>query len=228
MLEVLYIILKVLCYGILILLGLSVCLLCFILFIPIKYASIGHKNQEEWSVRAKVTYLNPLLRIRVQYPAERPTITKILGVTYKPKDKAERPKSDKSQKKIAPKAKKKVSFVKDVEYYQKLWQENQDLIKDVFRTAINALVTVLPKDMHAKVIYGTGMADVTGFIYAAYCALQSCFPEDFYVEPVWTEKYLEGEYHLKGKIRLFPLVVALIKIISNKNVRILYKKLRRV
>ncbi len=229
MLEILLLILKLLCYGILFLLCLCLFILCLVLFVPIRYTSYGCKKEEKWSLFLKATYLSPLLRIKVQYPSEQTIITKICSITYKPKPKKEKLQKDKPQKKKqkTSKKKKRFSLIKDIDYYRNLWQDNKDLITDVFHTAINAVATVLPKDMHAKVIYGTGMADITGFIYAAYCALQSCLPKDIHVEPVWTEKYLEGEYKLHGKIRLFPLVVALIKIISDKNVRILYKKLRR-
>ena len=164
-------------------------------------------------------------------------VTKVFGIPLKGKQ------SRKQQKEIAEdakdtepnkektkskKKKRKVSFVKDIEYYVQLWQDDKELILDVFQTIVKALATILPNHVNARVIFGTGMADVTGFIYAFYCALESYLPGDVSVEPVWIEKHLEGEYKLRGKIRLFPLLVAFIKIISNQNVRILYKKLRRV
>lgn len=235
MLEILLLILKLLCYFILILLGVVVLLLCVLLFVPIRYTSDGYKREEEWKVYAKITFLSPVLRIKVLYPSEQAVTTRICGFVYKKKDKPEtkaetqKGKVDSQEKISVPsKKKRKHSFIKDIEYYQKLWQNEKDLILDVLTTAIDAIATILPKDFQAKVIYGTGAADITGFIYAIYCALQSYLPEDVYIEPVWTEQYLEGEYKLRGRIRLFPLVVALIKIIANKNVRILYKKLRRV
>lgn len=208
------------------------------LFVPFRYASDGYKNSEGYQVHARLTFLLPLLSIKLSMPSEQKmVVTKVFGIPLKGKQ------SRKQQKEIAEdakdtepnkektkskKKKRKVSFVKDIEYYVQLWQDDKELILDVFQTIVKALATILPNHVNARVIFGTGMADVTGFIYAFYCALESYLPGDVSVEPVWIEKHLEGEYKLRGKIRLFPLLVAFIKIISNQNVRILYKKLRRV
>lgn len=189
-------------------------------------------------MRAKITYLMPLLSVKVLIPSEqKKAVVKIFGIPWKTKDAKQKQldtyvgtKDSESNKKKnkSKKKKRKFHFVKDIAYYEQLWQENKELIIDVFRTVAHALATILPKDIEARIVYGTGMADVTGFIYALYCALESYLPSGVSVEPLWIEKHLEGEYKLRGKIRLFPLVIALFKIISNKNVKILYNKLRRV
>ena len=115
-----------------------------------------------------------------------------------------------------------------VGYYASLFQENKGLILNVLKTVLNALKTILPRKCRIKAVFGTGEADKTGFIYAAYCALEDYLPGEIIFEPVWTEKFAEGEFALKGKIRLIHFLVAAIKIIANKNVRLLIKKIRRV
>lgn len=225
-------------YAILFLLCLCLLLLCLLLFIPFRYTSDGYKNADTYLVRAKLTYLRPLLSVKFLLPTKQDKVTvKIFGITWKSKFKTDKLREDARDvrandeaSKKTPKAKKKkrkTSFIKDIEYYVDLWQNNKELILDVMRTICNAIVPILPKDIEARVVFGTGMADVTGFIYAAYCVLETYLPEGVSVTPLWIEKHFEGEYKLRGKIRLFPLLVAIIKILSNKNVRILYNKLRR-
>lgn len=115
-----------------------------------------------------------------------------------------------------------------VGYYASLLQENKGLVLNVLKTILKALKTVLPRKCRINAVFGTGEADKTGFIYAAYCALEDYLPGEIIFEPVWTEKFAEGEFVLKGKVRLIHFLVAAIKIIANKNVRLLIKKIRRV
>lgn len=226
----------IICYSLLFLLCLCVLILCLVLFVPFRYASNGYKDAESYLVRARLTYLWPLFQVEANIsPEQNRTEVKIFGFAWKRKgdkfksdDEANQPES---QEKVTPKNKKKKrfkGFIKDVAYYIELWKTDKELILDVLRTICNALAKILPRDVEARVVFGTGMADVTGFIYAVYCVLESHLPKGISVTPLWIEKHFEGEYKLRGKIRLFPLLVALIKIISDKNVRILYNKVRRV
>lgn len=120
------------------------------------------------------------------------------------------------------------STLSTIGYYASLFQENKELILEVLKTILKALKTILPRKCKVHVVFGTGQADVTGFIYGAYCSLKDSLPGEIEFEPVWTEAYVEGEYILKGKIRIIHFIVAVIKIIANKKVRLLIKKLRRV
>ena len=120
------------------------------------------------------------------------------------------------------------STLSTIGYYASLFQENKELILEVLKTILKALKTILPRKCKVHVVFGTGQADVTGFIYGAYCSLKDSLPGEIEFEPIWTEAYVEGEYILKGKIRIIHFIVAVIKIIANKKVRLLIKKLRRV
>lgn len=112
-------------------------------------------------------------------------------------------------------------------YYTSLLAENRTLILDILKTVLKACKTILPGKCFARAVYGTGQADITGFIYGAYCSVREYLPGEIYLEPVWTETCLEGEYSLKGKIRLIHFLVAIIKIVADKNCRLLWKRLRR-
>lgn len=244
MLELILLILKVLGTFLLVILGIILVLLFLVLLLPLKYGSSGMMKDGTAEVRALFTYLNPFVRISICYPsAEKKeaadTKTKIFGVTLldnkekKAERKENKTKSGTGKKRsrsstVIKKKQKRFAWYEDAEYYLKLLEENRELILDVIHTVLNALATVLPKDMYVRAVFGTGSADITGFVYGAYCAVQNILPGKIYVEPVWTEQCFEGEYRVKGSIRLIPFVIAAIRIIADKNVRLLYKKLRRV
>lgn len=114
-----------------------------------------------------------------------------------------------------------------IRYYISLYQENKALIFKVLKTIWKALKTLLPTSCKANVFLGTGQPDVTGYIYAAYCGLQAYLPKGLEYHPMWTEQVLEGEFEIKGRIRLIHLLVAAVKLLINKDVRLLIKKCKR-
>lgn len=112
--------------------------------------------------------------------------------------------------------------------YVKLYQANKELIFKVLGIVFKSLKTMLPGMLEVEGTFGTGRADLTGYIYGAYCSLKQYLPGSVYLEPIWTEAYLAGKYRLKGKVRIFPLIAAIIRIVANREVRLLYKKIRSV
>lgn len=245
MLGVIFTILKILGIMILVLLGAVAVLLLLLLFAPVRYCSKGSK-QEDVYVTARATYLNPLIRVYVEYPADRIVTVKVLGITVYPRKRvkaeekpseataqsaSEKPRqvsAQTSEEKTPKASEKQDAFFKKLSGYVKLYQEHKDCVSEALQTILKALKTVLPKKCKVFAVVGTGEADTTGFLYAAYCAMASFLPGEVYLEPVWTERYLEGSYEVSGKIRLIHLVYAAIRIIADKRVRLLIKKLRRV
>ena len=225
MLAIILLILKLLGIVFLVASGVVILLLLLILFAPVKYCSKGTKTADEINIAAWITYLNPLIRVKIRYPAEKVTQVKVLFFTIETskKPKKEEQTDTKASKQKAGKDKK-----ADIGLYLTLFAENKGLISEVLWIVLDALKTVFPRKCYAKVMGGTGQADTTGFIYAAYCGLYEYLPGEVIFEPVWLEAGFEGEYSVKGKVRLIHFLTAAIKIISNKKVRLLYKKLRRV
>lgn len=298
-------ILKLIGILLLIILGVILLVLALVLFVPIKYRGLGSKYGEVLKVQATVTYLNPIVRVTVQYPDACVVKVKICGFTVfstgesdKSKEEnigeenfhAEAEKKEKHTFKNNPTAEQKCSHqasressetkeegspqsgssdterepivstdncseeiqkpkaqsdsdgseigtsedspkdsvLDTVGYYASLFQENKGLVLEVLKTVLKALKTILPRKCRIKAVFGTGEADKTGFIYAAYCALEGYLPGEIIFEPVWTEKFAEGEFDLKGKIRFIHFLVAAVKIIANRKVRLLIKKIRRV
>ncbi len=167
-----------------------------------------------------------------------PNATQDFNVTKNPKDATQKnndssnipPQPDEHSGKLSKILHKLQNILHKIQAYLKLWQENKELIKEVLITVLKALKTLLPThcDVHGAV--GTGQADTTGYIYAAYCSLLEVLPKHFVIElePIWLEKNYHGRFRLKGHVRLIHLIVAAFKIIADKKVRKLYKKIRSV
>jgi hypothetical protein len=277
MLGIFLLILKVLGIFILSIIGIVLLILLLVLFAPIRYSSEGSKYGNDLKVNAMVTYLNPILRVKICYPNNEIVNVKLLGFTVFPvkqkekvyneqrEEKKEYEKRtghvsetcesvektfdahEKSTKKEdaksisecsaiseeevgtnAPTDVQKDNVIDTVSYYISLCTENKELILEVIKTILRALKTILPRKCKVNATFGTGQADTTGFIYGAYCSLKDSLPGEIYMEPVWIESRAEGNYFLKGKIRIIHFLIAIIKIIANKKVRLLIKKLRRV
>lgn len=225
MLAIILLILKLLGIVFLVVSGVVVLSLFLILFAPVKYSSNGTKTADEINIAAWITYLNPLIRVRIEYPAEKITQVKVLFFTIDISKKS--PKEEQAEQKAS--GQKAVKEKKtDIGLYLTLLIENKELISEVLKIVFDALKTIIPRKCYLKVVGGTGQADTTGFIYAAYCSLCEYLPGEVIFEPVWLEVGFDGEYSVKGKVRLIHFLTAVIKIISNKKVRLLYKKLRRV
>ena len=245
MLAIILFILKLLGILIFVLLGLILFVLFLVLFAPVKYSSNGSKCSNELKVNALITYLNPIVRLEVHYPDDVIVSAKVLGVTIYQKSKENNTSSERVQKgttspklqdseqktdtSAAEKKKtKKTSTIDTISTYATLFYENKELFLEVLKVILKALKTILPRKCYVKAIFGTGQADTTGFIYAAYSSLRDYLPGEVILEPVWIESYLEGEYLLKGKVRMIHFVTATVKIIANRDVRLLYKKIRSV
>ena len=255
MLEIILFILKLIGIILLVVLGLLLLVILLVLFAPIKYKSEGSKHDDKIDVYGLITYLNPIVRVKIHYPGENIAQAKILGFTIYPakpkkgrrtevKDelqketakeeiahevkKEEKQDSKQESKQAEKKDSKKDVTIDTIGYYTSLFQENKTLILDVIKLVLKAFKTILPRKCYIKAVFGTGQADTTGFIYGAYCSLRESLPGEICLEPVWTESYLEGEYFVKGKIRLIHFVIAVVKVFMDKRARLLIKKLRRV
>ncbi|MCD7819765.1 MAG: hypothetical protein LUH07_12070, partial [Lachnospiraceae bacterium] len=99
MILILLTILKIIGIILLVLLGLIVLLLCLLLFAPVKYRAKGAKHPDALSVSAIVSYLWPLVRVRVEYPSETILSVKILWIDLlHPKEKKSHKKKIKKEK----------------------------------------------------------------------------------------------------------------------------------
>ena len=114
-------------------------------------------------------------------------------------------------------------------YYKKIWDQPQtrQAIRVGFYELGRILKHVQPQKFEVAGIVGTGDPASTGQILAIQGMLYPWHKGNIRLEPDFEEKHIEGEFHLKGRIRLGTLGICGLRILLNKNVRRLIRILRK-
>lgn len=114
-------------------------------------------------------------------------------------------------------------------YYKRIWDQPQtrQAIRIGFYELGEIIRHVLPRKLEVFGIVGTGDPASTGQIMAIQGMLYPWHKGNIRLEPDFEEKYIEGELHLKGRIRLGTLGICGLRILLNKNVRRLIRILRK-
>ena len=114
-------------------------------------------------------------------------------------------------------------------YYKRIWDQPQtrQAIRVGFYELGEIIRHVLPRKLEVFGIVGTGDPASTGQIMAIQGMLYPWHKGNIRLEPDFEEKYIEGELHLKGIIRLGTLGICGLRILLNKNVRRLIRILRK-
>lgn len=243
MIEVCFFILKLLAIIMLSLVVLATFAVGLVLLVPIRYRSEGSKCEAQTHVTALLTFLNPLLSVTVVYTDLLTVCVRVLGIkvfTHKEEVSKEIEKSaaavdNTEQVKAAtetpttnaPVSSKGKKILDDISYYAGIYQDSKAVLAETAKKLWRVLRRFLPYECKLDLKLGTGQADLTGYLYAAYCSASVFLPEEVYFEPVWTRSCFEGAYRVKGKLRLIHVVIALFRIILDKDVRRLIEKIRR-
>ncbi len=111
---------------------------------------------------------------------------------------------------------KNIKVVKDsfVEYLKR--DESKFAIKEIKHIIFKVLKHILPQKLHARIKFGFEDPATTGNILGVASVLYGVYGDKLELEPDFENVVLEGEYKLKGRIRLFTLLVAALKIYRNK------------
>lgn len=114
-------------------------------------------------------------------------------------------------------------------YYKRIWDQPQtrQAIRVGFYELGEIIRYVLPRKLEVFGIVGTGDPASTGQILAIQGMLYPWHKGNIRLEPDFEEKHIEGELHLKGRIRLGTLGICGLRILLNKNVRRLIRILRK-
>ena len=114
-------------------------------------------------------------------------------------------------------------------YYKKIWDQPQtrQAIRVGFYELGRILKHVQPQKFEVVGIVGTGDPASVGQILAVQGMLYPWHKGNIRLEPDFEEKYIEGELHLKGRIRTGTLGICGLRILLNKNVRRLIRILRK-
>lgn len=111
---------------------------------------------------------------------------------------------------------KNIKAVKDsfIEYLKR--DESKLAIKEIKHIIFKVLKHILPQKLHARIKFGFEDPATTGNILGVASVLYGVYGDKLELEPDFEDVVLEGEYKLKGRIRLFNLLVAALKIYKNK------------
>jgi len=89
------------------------------------------------------------------------------------------------------------------------------------------LLRLLPKKVRGEIHFGMSDPALTGEILGGISIFYPVFMDNVKVLPDFEESCLEGELYVKGRFRLATAALIAIKLLKNKNVRYVYRKLSR-
>lgn len=116
----------------------------------------------------------------------------------------------------------------NVDFYKGLWDKPQGkaAVKNVLSQVWYLLKKIKPKKIEGDVIFGTGDPASTGQAIGAVAAVYGFLPEKLHITPDFEEKRYEGNLHMKGKLRLIHVLIAAVKLLIDKNVWYVIKKIQ--
>ncbi len=102
--------------------------------------------------------------------------------------------------------------------------ENRNTIGLLWRQVKKLFHHILPKKIRGRVRFGFDDPATTGQILTYVSPFYGLYAKTVELEPVFGEKVLDGELHVKGHIRVASLLWIVIRVFLNKNFRVLLKK----
>ena len=116
----------------------------------------------------------------------------------------------------------------EYDFYRRLWEKPQG--KAAFLNGKKQLFYLLkkirPHRIEGNLLFGTGDPASTGQITGVIAAFYGLYPEKLRIMPDFEEKRLEGNLYLKGKLRLIHVLIIAVRLIADKNVRYIIKKIQ--
>ncbi len=291
--------LKIIGIILLIILLVVLILVTIVLLVPIKYYGEGILTDEKKQVRAKITWLFKLIRVKLDYSfPEKPLISvKILcfelmkakDKTQKKEKKSKEPKKPKKEKKRkkekyhpavnsalldAAEAEEKEKEVKEagnkdmaeaqqaikeqqepeetenkiekiifkiqglydkinhiidnINCYLDILEEKdtQELLKDAWSSILKILESIKPKKLRLNALLGFDSPDTTGRVFGYYCMLMPWLSDNICVDADFEQKIINGDFYLKGKITILTIVVNGLRIVLDKRLKPLIKKIK--
>ena len=98
----------------------------------------------------------------------------------------------------------------------------------VFKQTVRLLRGIRPKQCDIRILGGTGDPAVTAEILAAFSALYPLFGGTVRMEPDFEQRIAGLQAHLKGRITVFRVLTCAAIVYFNKDVRMAYKKAKRI
>lgn len=134
-----------------------------------------------------------------------------------------KPKEEAPKKKPTKKAKKEDSIFKKINAI-----ENKREILKAFIAFIKGIFkSVKPKDIYANMEIGLGEPSYTGYMMGAYGIGKAKYGKNVTIKPYYEDFKFQGEFRVKGKIRLVSLLYHTLKFVLKKPVFILIKNIMK-
>lgn len=116
----------------------------------------------------------------------------------------------------------------DYDFYRQLWDRPQckAAFSNVKAQIFYLLKKIRPRKIEGNVVFGTGDPASTGEIIGAAAVFYGLYPEKLQIVPDFEEKRLEGNLHVRGKLRLIHVLIIAFRLITDKNVRYSIKKIQ--
>lgn len=105
-------------------------------------------------------------------------------------------------------------------------KENQDTARLIFRQFKALIRHIRPGKVRGSITFGFDDPYITGQVLSAASILYAWYGRHLQITPVFEEEVIEGEGFFKGRIRMGTVLFLGIRILLNKNFRILLKRWR--
>lgn len=298
MIQILLLILKIIGITLLAVLGLILLILLLVLFVPVFYKIRIIHTPEKTQVKARASFLFPLLLVTFQYLKQISYKVRMFGFVLlsseKPKKKKEKPrkkqKNGTAQENVVtqevtekketiteqeadsppmdgeePAEEKDVSVDQQKEEKQGFFEKIKCKIQKIRETIGNTiskikklmhqkdevqrilgkpetkaafsfawdklkrlLKHILPRKMKGYVAYGADNPATTGQVLGILSVLYARTGRLLDIRPNFEEKQLECDVELKGRIQVFTLLVIVVKVVLNKELRQLIKEFQKL
>lgn len=106
-------------------------------------------------------------------------------------------------------------------------EQFRDALRVIKEQGIPLLRHVLPRKAEGTVEFGMEDPADTGEILGAAAMFFALIPEELHIIPDFTQKKLEADVTLRGHIILFPVLIRVLRILLNKNVKALIRVIRK-
>jgi hypothetical protein len=105
-------------------------------------------------------------------------------------------------------------------------EENRSAIKHMSNSLVKVLKHIRPTKLSVNMEFGTGDPCTTGQALAVIALFYGYYGESIRIIPNFETSIAEGSIYIKGRIRLFTLLVICIKLILDKNFRLFLKNIK--
>lgn len=122
-----------------------------------------------------------------------------------------------------------VNIFADISYYKEVLTDpkNTAFFDRAKKRVFRILKSIRPKVLKARLRIGTGSPDTTGYLCGVYGMLSPILGKNVQIQPDFEEKVAEGSFFIKGRITIFTILVQILKVLSDKQLRIFFKELKR-